>query len=304
MSLTATLKRWLGTEELYSLYPERYDKPFFRDKSIQQQIKERGYAVADLIDQPAIDALYKGFDEITAIMPEVTQGEFWNSGRAASTEVRNIARRYLDTYVKDKLKDFFDLDHVEFMGGVYVAKPPSAESALSPHQDSSHVDEREFMSVYCWTTLTDTTVENGAIHAIPGSHKFGNLWRSLNVPWQFSGYEELLKEYSVPVPMKAGQVFFFDSACIHSSPPNYTDTLRLATNYYVKPKASPILHHYVDETTPKGQVEVFSVDADFYYNYDFESRPPEIYPKLGTEPAIDLHLSEAKLRRMCENAMK
>jgi len=35
------------------------------------------------------------------------------------------------------------------------------------------------------------------------------------------------------------------------------------------------LRHFVDEQTPKGKVEVFGVDIDFFYSEDFESRPPK-----------------------------
>jgi hypothetical protein len=136
------------------------------------------------------------------------------------------------------------------------------------------VDESKFFSVYAWIPLSDTNLTNGALHVLPGSHLIGNRHRSLNVPWAFSGMENELSSHMMPVEMKVGQVCFFEGALIHSSPPNLSDEVRVAVNYVIRPSASTFLHHFVDEKTPEGMVEVYGVTIDFFYNEDFEARPP------------------------------
>lgn len=283
---------------------KKYDKPFFKDMTIRQEIKQKGYAVREMIDLEAINLLRSSFNEILQHKDFEMSGLFWSSGRSFSTEIRNMAKIAIDEHIKPALMKVVLAEYVELIGGVFVAKPPSKESSLSPHQDSSHINEDTHMSLYAWCALTDTNLNNGAVYVLPGSHMFGNIHRSLNIPWQFEPFKELMWEYCIPIPMKAGEVLFFDSALIHCSPPNLSNELRLGANFFIQPKEVPFTHYYRDETTPKGMVEKFHVGIDFYYNEDFEIRPPSKYPFLGLETYRNLNLNEKKLRSLCKKALQ
>lgn len=300
--------KWLKPVELKAnnnRFLKKYDADFFIEKSLQNEIKRCGYAVRDLLDVGSISALHESFKEIQNHPEYSVNGLFWTSGRSSSTEIRNLAKSSIDKYIKPELSKFFHSDVVELIGGVFVAKPPtSKDSALSPHQDSSHVNEEEFLSVYAWCALSDTNPQNGAVYVLPGSHLFGNIHRSLNIPWQFESYKEHMWKYCIPLFMKAGQVLFFDSATIHCSPPNLSNDLRLGANFFVQPNKAPFTHYFRDENTPKDQVEKYHVNIDFYYNENFETRPPEKYPFLGRETYRDLELSERKLNALCKAALK
>jgi len=298
---------WLkNTEKLHidgSFY-KKYRPEYFKDISIQEELAKNGFAVRNLLNKNEIEPLKKGFKMISENSNNEMTDLFWNSGRAKDTAIRNLARSSIDTYFKPRLNDFFIPEKVDLMGGVYVAKPLGKESALNPHQDSSHVEEDKFMSVYAWCTLTDVNKENGALHVIPGSHKFGNTQRSLNIPWQFEPYCPILWQYAVPVNMKAGEVIFFDSAMIHCSPPNFGKELRLAVNFFIKPKEAEFLHYFQDENTPPGMVEKFAVDMNFFYDKDFQKRPSSEYPHRGFESYRDLKLSERKITSWCKQYAK
>lgn len=282
---------------------KKYNKPFFRDNTIQQEIKQKGYAVRHLLTHEAVTQLQSSFNQILEHPDFQMSGLFWSSGRSFSTEIRNMAKIAIDDHIKPALTEFVFEEVVELIGGVFVAKPPSKDSSLSPHQDSSHINEDEFMSIYAWCALTDTNCQNGAVHVLPGSHMFGNIHRSLNIPWQFEPYKEMMWKYCIPLPMKAGEVLFFDSALIHCSPPNLSDKLRLGANFFIQPKEAPFTHYYRDETTPIGMVEKYHVSIDFYYNEDFEKRPSDKYTFLGMERYRDLKLNKKKLRKLCEKAL-
>lgn len=282
----------------------KYEQPFFKDKALQDEIKRKGYAVRDLLNADSVEALNASFKEIASHPEFEMSGLFWSSGRSSSTAIRNLAKHSIDQFIKPSLISFFHEDVASLIGGVFVAKPPSASSALSPHQDSSHVDETVYMSVYAWCALSDTNLQNGAVYILPGSHFFGNIHRSLNIPWQFEPYKELMWKYCIPIPMKAGQVLFFDSATIHCSPPNNSQQLRLGANFFIQPKSAPFTHYFRDEKTPQGMIEKYEVSIDFYYNEDFESRPPEKYPFLGMEPYRDLQLTANKVHKLCKAAVE
>ena len=267
---------------------KRFDFPFFKDNSIQQQIASNGYSVQPLLSADEVVQLNQDFKKLLELMNEPLPDKHWTSGRVEDITLRNFARQAIDRIVPQALERYFDPERTDMIGGIFLAKKPSPISELSAHQDSSHTDERIYPAVYAWVALCDTTLSNGAMHVLPGSHLWGNRHRSLNVPWLFAGMEKSMAPYLTALPMKAGEVLFFDSAAIHYSSNNMSSEIRPALNFFVKPKDAPFLHHYIDEQTPEKKVEVYNVDIDFFYNYDFMQRPPcPPYRKLGIESRIE-----------------
>lgn len=258
-----------------SLYHSRFNEPLFKDAEIQQELAVKGYTVQPFLTSAEVATLLSSYDGLLSMLPGGLPDTFCPSGRFEDPVLRNYARDSIDAVIPSRLSSFFIEGSVSLMGGTFLIKPSGPKTALSPHQDSSHVDESSSFSVYAWIPLVDTTIENGAFHVVPGSHLWGNKHRSLNVPWCFAGEEDSLLKLSQPVDVKCGEVCFFEGALIHSSPPNSSAQTRVALNYFIKPANQQFLHHFVDEKTPKGKVEVYGVDIDFFYSEDFESRPSE-----------------------------
>ncbi len=275
----------------------RFADILFADSALQQEIAERGFAVRDCLTAREVSKLLQGYEELVSELPSGLPDSFFPSGRIENSQLRNKAREVVDLHVPPALGCFFADGAHTMDGGTILIKPTGHSTALSPHQDSSHVDESEHFSVYAWIPLTDTTVENGTLHVLPRSHLLGNRHRSLSVPWTFSGMEQEILPHMMPLPMRAGQVCFFEGALIHSSPPNLSGYVRVAVNYVIRPSSSTFLHHYVDDDTPTGMVEVYGVSIDFFYNQDFESRPPAQY-FLRYEAAINVEQCRQTLRSL------
>lgn len=275
-------------------HEKRYNHPLFKNGALQNQLKDEGYVIVDLIDELSIQALKKGYKEIASLVNNDFGPLFWPSGRSESISIRNLAKDSIDAVLPKLLKKVLIENTYDLIGGTYLIKPISPESNLSPHQDSSHVLEDKRFSVYCWAPLEDVDEHNGCLYILPKSHKINLKQRSLNVPWAFKNHSEFLTEFMVPLPLKSGQVVFFDAGLIHSSSPNLSKEIRVAVNYYIHPKNQAFCHFYYNSNLDK--VEVFSVTPDFYYNEDFERRPSDKYILIDTqEPThLDLKLNEVK----------
>jgi hypothetical protein len=254
--------------------------------------------VQPLLNEVQIQKLINGFKELVDMVPGGLPDVHWTSGRLESSDLRNFARQVIDNVVPEALQMYFNKDRIEFVGGVFLAKRPSPKSELVAHQDSSHTDESKFPSVYAWIALTDTSIINGGMHVIPGSHLWGNSFRSLNVPWLYSGFEEQLNNWVEPVTVRAGEVLFFDSALIHYSSNNASNEVRPALNYYLKPIEAPFVHYYMDGNSPVKQVEEYNVDVDFFYSHNFLQRPP--CPPYKFEGAKDYCLTKPSLQQLEE----
>ena len=277
----------------------RFEKKFFIDEKLQTNIQKFGYVVIDLLNQSEVDSLYKGFLNIKKALNNDFGENFWPSGRSSNISIRNLAKNYIDEVLPNKLSPLFYNNQYEFIGGTYLIKPPSNKSELSPHQDSSHVLEKETFSVYCWIPLQDVDENNGCFHVIPQSHHLKIEQRSLNVPWVLKDHTNILNKYMTAIKMKAGQAIFFDASLIHASPSNFSDSARVAVNYYIHRKEHPFCHYYYNEEIDK--VEVFNVTPSFYYDEDFEKRPSKKYELIETQDLSIKQLSKNELIAICED---
>lgn len=268
----------------------------FKSAELQHTIEEQGYAIVDFIDKEGIEGLRKESEAMLQNM--IAQGfdqvkTFHSAGRSEDTNVRNTSTQIIRKYYQPGIAQYFIDSEIDFISGVHQIKPPGSKSKLNPHQDSSHVDEEQFLAVYIWCPLEDTTMQNGTLHILPGSHKLGNKQRSLNVPWEFNKipYYLVMYRFMKPLMVKAGQAVIFHSAMIHSSPPNQTANYRLAVNGLVKPKASPYCHYFTDGQTPAGMVDVFDITPEFFYTEEITKRPSAKYKLLRHEPLQKANLN-------------
>lgn len=275
----------------------------FNDETLQNEILHNGYAVRDFIGEQEIQKLYEGFLKIDAKIQDKPQ-KFWPSGRSADPEIRNMAKKFSSEVLDEKFGLFFESENVTLMGGTYLYKPPTAESQLYPHQDASISDEKNFLSIYAWVPLCDVNESNGCMFFLPKSHLVKNYFRSLNVPWVFEGLAEQMLPAMTPVKMKAGEVLFFHSMMVHASPANLSTVPRVAVNYFIKSASAKFLHPYIGDDTPRGKVELFEINPDFYYKEDFMQRPAPKYPFVGFEDASDAKHLREEMKKLCRKENK
>lgn len=130
---------------------------------------------------------------------------------------------------------------------VYFKPPGSRGQAL--HQDNRYLKASPGTCCGAWMALEDVDEGNGCLFVVPGSHKFPILcpgpadaaqsWTrdALTVP---PGMKE------IPVPMKAGDVLFFDGQLIHGSYPNVSPSRfrRIIAAHYVPADSESVAEFY------------------------------------------------------------
>lgn len=136
--------------------------------------------------------------------------------------------------------------------------PDKSETHFPWHQDSQYyntdrdavingqrVATEEMKVVTTWVPLVDTTLDNGCLWVIPGSHHWGFLESSRNNgPVRLSDEKELEKRGTpTPLPMKCGDVVFFTNLTIHGSKENLTQEVRWSHDFR--------LHASVDTSMPE-----------------------------------------------------
>ncbi len=103
-------------------------------------------------------------------------------------------------------------------------QPRSAEPVLW-HQDNGYTFVLPQDYLTCWIAITDATLDNGCVSAIPGVHRDGTLRHvTTDIGQECWGDHDL----AVQVPVSAGSIVVFSSLTPHYTARNLTDQVRKA----------------------------------------------------------------------------
>jgi ectoine hydroxylase-related dioxygenase (phytanoyl-CoA dioxygenase family) len=153
----------------------------------------------------------------------------------------------------------------------------TASGEVPLHQNWAFADERKCFTVSIWCPLVDSTVENGTLQVVPGSHKrFGEI-RGPMIPWELENIKnEIIEKYLVPLETKAGDCVILDDSIVHYSAVNKTNDLRLAIQLICIPAEMPSIHYHMNPSKSMEEVEVLEVDVDFYMQFNPWKNPGNV----------------------------
>ena len=114
-------------------------------------------------------------------------------------------------------------------------KPPKQGGVVAWHQDYSYwTRTKPIAHITCWTALDDATIENGCLHYIAGSQRWGLLPKPV-IAGELQGIKDFLNdeqkrqfEHPQPAPVKAGEAIFHHSLTLHGSGENKSKQPRRA----------------------------------------------------------------------------
>ena len=195
---------------------------------------------------------------LTAILGEAKKDVFAYMDIALSNEtVGADASINVSRAVYNLLRDERILDQVEaVIGGEILANPiqhvriKPAQSKVAPgmanlttvtkwHQDQGvhrpNADDTEILTV--WLAITDATIENGCLQAVPYSHLDGITehcpFEQVEIP------QHLLAGEPLALPIKAGDAIFMHRLTQHSSLVNRSDSIRWSFDLRYQPIGAP-----------------------------------------------------------------
>jgi ectoine hydroxylase-related dioxygenase (phytanoyl-CoA dioxygenase family) len=123
---------------------------------------------------------------------------------------------------------------VRFWHDQLFYKPAKQGGVVAWHQDYSYwTRTKPIAHLTCWCSLDDSTVENGCVQYVPGSHRWGLLDKPA-LAGDLLGIKDFLteaqlKEFNpVPVEVKAGEAIFHHPLTLHGSGENKSDRPRRA----------------------------------------------------------------------------
>jgi ectoine hydroxylase-related dioxygenase (phytanoyl-CoA dioxygenase family) len=256
------------TNHLYEYRKENFTmKPIFKNPENQRFFEENGYLKIPALQQDQINQLLSLQKELG--IHDINGHGFYVG---MDNKDKQLVGRMMDRIIEIALPAVKDqMTDVQVFTASYVIKEPNPKGVVPPHQDWSFVeDEKEHCSLTCWIPLVDVNMDNGCLGVIPGSNRFFSSVRpspSPQVPTPLSKHMFLLFPYLKLIEMKAGEALLFDNRTIHASPPNVTESPRIAVGMAFTQADAKIRHYYLKPKT-KDTVIKYEVTPDFFRKYD------------------------------------
>jgi non-heme Fe2+,alpha-ketoglutarate-dependent halogenase len=174
----------------------------------------------------------------------------------------------------------------------FFVKEANDPSFVSYHQDSTYLGLNDTNIVTAWIAFADSTIENGALRVVPGSHLREQLAHRENIlPGNMLTRRQeiavdVLEHEPVPLELRAGEASLHHVRMVHGSEPNRSEDRRIGLAVrYVPTRIKPI-HKYPDHATlVRGE--------DRYGHFTLETPP-----KSAVDPASILLMEQ--YRRVLE----
>lgn len=250
-------------------------RPVFTDLNIETEFQRDGYIKVPFLSRTEVEELTKAYFDS---LPQ--------SGGLITAEDKDLKDMitydftFIDKNIGYKRKVFeiitavFEKHYHKYLKGYkpiianFIRK--KTETGEVPlHQNWAFVDERRCTSVSIWCPLVDSTVENGTLQVIPGSHKRCGEIRGPMIPWELNGIKnQIIENDLIPLETKAGDAVILDDSIVHYSAINHTDNLRLAIQLILIPEEEQSIHYHIDPAKSQKKVEVLAVDREFYMEFN------------------------------------
>jgi ectoine hydroxylase-related dioxygenase (phytanoyl-CoA dioxygenase family) len=128
-----------------------------------------------------------------------------------------------------KAAQLLGVPRVRFWHDQVFYKPPRHPGVVTWHQDYSYWT-RAYPAghVTCWIALDDATRENGCVHYVPGSHRWGllpriSLTKDMDAVKGHLAPEQAEAFRPEPMEVRAGECLFHHSHTVHGSHGNRSD---------------------------------------------------------------------------------
>ena len=121
---------------------------------------------------------------------------------------------------------------VRFWHDQLFCKPAHHGGVVAWHQDYSYWTRTQPMAhLSCWIGLDDSTRENGCVHYVPGSHRWGllpitGLTNDMRAIESMLSDEQKVQFTPVPIELKQGECSFHHPLMVHGSYENQSDRPR------------------------------------------------------------------------------
>lgn len=256
---------------------ENLEYTVIKNTDFHSELKENGFLIAGNVGPDALQKLRVIHQENHAF--EVQQGGMFYSVYSLDISYRKRIFEQLDEVLNPIYQTYFQ--QFKSVLHSFIIKVKGEKSEFTLHQDSTGLDEFQFSPVSVWIPLQDTDISNGCLCVVPKSHRIKVPYRGISFSGPFHAIESTVREYLHPIPMKAGDILFFDNRILHYSPANHSTQDRKVVMSGIFPQNASIISCYQDTQLDNSPIEIYEQAADFLLTGENFYHDCTIRPKTG-----------------------
>lgn len=147
-----------------------------------------------------------------------------------------------DPHILDVVEDLLG-SNIQLYYSMLMMKPARQGFRAPWHQDMAFFAHDRAALVACQVYLDDSTLENGCIYVVPGSHKLGliNHYDGDRFANIVTGDVSHFDAQQVALPLNAGGAAFWHCLTLHSSAPNRSEHSRRGVTFEYKDPSSRLM---------------------------------------------------------------
>ena len=173
--------------------------------------------------------------------------------------------------VLDAVEDIIGPDILIHSSTIFT-KYPQDEKFVSWHQDSHYWGLSEPRLVSAWIALTDSTIDNGCLRVIPGTHTraFAHLEEPQQANILTRGHtvcDTVDVDRAIDIVLRAGEMSFHHANLIHGSNPNTSPGPRIGVAVRYAATAVKQKKSHIPVILARGR--------DDYHHYQVRQRPAQ-----------------------------
>jgi len=250
-----------------------------KNKTYQSALKRIGIVRFPLLSKEKIDEIRSYIDLTIVDWKSKYENQFFLSGLSTDTDLKVKLHEDIGKMIASDIDRHFTAH--KCIAVIVLIKGGGDNSEVDFHQDLSICNEAKHRSYTLWISLTDSTLENGAIRFLNYSHDAFRTIRAHTIAAPFNQVKQDIGRAMTAYPVKEGEALVWDQAGIHQSPPNRTKEPRLALGVTVIAKETPLeVYHYNKE---KATIGVYSVPDNFWFLYADFMKERTDPPSFGTK---------------------
>jgi hypothetical protein len=253
-------------------------RPIFKNDQFDAQYFEKGYVKTTLLSPEVVKDTLASIFNLKPDDNYAPDREGFSRYHCTFLDTNEEYKRATNKLFKSIFNPIVDqLFHNYHVWNANLYVKPPGEGKFEIHQNWTHVAKEEDTSFTIWCPLVDTTVENGTIALVEGSHKIFSDIATMDVPYYFKNFEDkLIEKYLNPISCKAGDAVIFEDGVIHFSDVNKSEKPRYALQILIGPKEVNPVYYYFDSNSPGKEFELFEINDEFFMknsHLTFRNRP-------------------------------
>ncbi len=284
--LTKILQK-LFFKKIHQLATRKFEEQLFQNSMIQNQFVQNGFVhLKNILSNEHIQQLKTIYTTIQLHPEFKSTNYFINSVSFESKKIKDFTWNEVSKVIQPELYSFLQVDKLRFPISIgFCINPANSVCGSRAHQDPNLVDENSAYSIVLWIPVTDSTIENGCLQVLQGSHLWGNHLRSnYHIDWKFDAFTDTIIQQNLkPIPAEPGDIICFDPALIHASTPNKTDKERIAIQISTTPKSQKLITVVQENGFPFPLAKYYNIDEKYFTEESVAQLPSEKYEIIKTE---------------------